>query len=120
MVFGNVFFKTLELANCGLGDTALSKLWMGIAGQGASLQVLNTSGNHGTVRFDVIQHSLAQLRAMTKLTITGNTRLDPGISLFDDDAMNSWLLEELDVSGIAVSDEALSPRRITDLPVAKR
>lgn len=79
---------------------------MGIAGQGTSLQVLNTSENHGTVRFDIIQHSLSRLGAMTKLNITGNTRLDPGFSLFDDEATSTWALEELDVSGIAVSSEA--------------
>lgn len=73
-----------------------------MAGQAASLQVLNTSENHGIARFDTVQHSLGQLRALRRLNIAGNTRLDPEMSLFDEEALNSWVLEELDISGIAV------------------
>ena len=96
-------FKKLELANCHLGDAAISKLWLNMAGQASSLQTLDTSGNHGIVKFELIQHSLSQLRAITKLNIAGNTRIDSDMSLFDEDAIHSWALEDLDISGIGVS-----------------
>lgn len=91
------------MSNCSLGDTGLSKLWTGLAGQSNSLEYLDTSNNQGTVSFDIARHTLSQLRAMKKLNMAGNTRLDPDISLFDEAAINTWSLEELDLSGIMVS-----------------
>ncbi|KAF7558668.1 hypothetical protein G7046_g5497 [Stylonectria norvegica] len=104
LVLDHVCFKKLELASCGIGDSGLSKLWTGIYGQGATLQVLDTSENHGKVPFDVIRDSLSQLRALKKLNIAGNTRLNSDESLFDEVAINSWALEELDVSTITLND----------------
>ncbi|CAM1505561.1 Fc.00g111980.m01.CDS01 [Cosmosporella sp. VM-42] len=104
LLLDRVCFKKLELANCHLGDAAISELWLNMAGQAGSLQTLDTSGNHGIVKFELIQHSLSQLRAITKLNIAGNTRIDSDMSLFDEDAIHSWALEDLDISGIGLNN----------------
>lgn len=108
LVLDNVHLKKLELNSCSIGDAGLSRLWLGVAGQASTLQVLDTAGNHGIVKFDVMQYSLSRLRTLTKLNIAGNTRLDTDMSLFDEEALNSWVLEELDVSGIALNDATVA------------
>ncbi|KAH6998507.1 hypothetical protein BKA56DRAFT_626898 [Ilyonectria sp. MPI-CAGE-AT-0026] len=107
LVLDHTYLRKLEIASCGLGDAGLSKVWTGISGQAASLEVLDTSDNQGTVKFDVIQHSLSELRAIKKLKIAGNTRLHPEIPLFDEAALNFWTLEELDLSGIALNESTV-------------
>lgn len=104
LVLDHTYLKKLEIAKCGLGDAGLTKVWTGISGQAASLEVVDTSDNQGTVKFEVIYPSLAELRAIKSLRIAGNTRLPPGVSLFDEAALNFWVLEELDLSGIALND----------------
>lgn len=99
---GQVGFKKLDVSNCCLGDTGLSKLWTGIAGQSTSLEALDTSENQGTVKFEIIRFALSQLRAVKSLNIAGNTRLTTEASLFDEAALNSWNLQQLDLSGISV------------------
>lgn len=99
----HVRLKKIELAGCSLGDAGLNKLWTGLAGQARSLQTIDTSDNQGAAYLDIIRGALSQLRNLRKLKITGNTRLHPEVSLFDDTAINSWTLSELDLSGIAVS-----------------
>lgn len=103
LVLNNVHLRSLDVANCGLGDIGLSKLWTGLSGQATSLEEVNTSENQGTVKFEVLRHSLSQLRTIRKLNIAGNTRIGSLRPLFDEAAINTWDLEELDVSGIAVS-----------------
>ena len=80
----------------------MSKLWAGIPGQAHSLQTIDTSNNHGIVKCDLLRHGLDQLRAIRKLNISGNTRLDTGNPLVDEATINGWTLTELDLSGIAV------------------
>lgn len=104
LVLDHVYFKELNLANCSLGDAGLSKLWSGLAGQAASLENLDTSDNQGTVGFEVARNTLSQLWAIKRLNMAGNTRLHSDASLFDEAAINTWSLQELDLSGIAVSD----------------
>jgi hypothetical protein len=103
LVLDEVYMKKLDLSNCGLGDEGLTTLWAGIPGQGANLQHIDTSENQGTVKFETIRDSLSQLRAIRKLNIAGNTRLPFDVPLFEDHVLSSWSLEELDLSGIAVS-----------------
>lgn len=95
--------RKLDLANCGLGDEGLTTLWTGIAGQGTSLQHIDTSENQGTVKFEIIYDALSQLQVIKKLNIAGNTRIPLDVPLFDESALHTWALEELDLSGIAVS-----------------
>lgn len=108
LVLDHTYLKKLEIAKCGLGDAGLTKMWTGITGQAASLEAVDTSDNQGTVKFDVMYQSLAELRAIKSLKIAGNTRLPPGVPLFDEAALNFWVLEELDVSNIAVSENIFS------------
>lgn len=103
LVLDEVYIRKLELSNCGLGDDGLSKLWTGLSGQGVSLQVIDTSENQGTVKFEIIHYTLGQLNAIRKLNIAGNTRIPLDVPLFDGEVLHSWALEELDLSGIAVS-----------------
>lgn len=99
----HVYFRVLELSQCSLGDAGLTKLWTGLSGQAESLEVIDTSDNQGTVRSETIRYTLAQLQSVRKLSIAGNTRLTTGDSLFDEAAIHGWKLEDLDLSGIAVS-----------------
>lgn len=100
----HVNFKKIHFAKCALGDAGLSKLWTGLAGQIHSLECLDTSDNQGIVRFDIIQNALRCLRRITKLNIGGNTRITCDESLFDEEAIGSWALQEIDLSGIAVRE----------------
>jgi hypothetical protein len=104
LVLDHVYFRKLELANCGLGDGGLSKLWTAIPGQAKCLEVLDTSNNQGIVKVDIIRHALRDLRAIKSLKIAGNIRNNSSDSIFDDAALHTWGLEELDLSGIAVSN----------------
>ncbi|KAF4965436.1 hypothetical protein FZEAL_10758 [Fusarium zealandicum] len=103
LVLDAVYMRKLDLSNCGLGDEGLTTLWTGISGQGSSLQHIDTSENQGTVKFEVIHDSLTQLQAIKRLNIAGNTRIPLDTPLFEDAALNSWALEELDLSGIALN-----------------
>ena len=105
----HVSLKKLDVASCGLGDTGLSKLWAGICGQAHTLESLDTSDNQGTAKFETIRNTLSQLRAIKKLNMAGNTRLDTDAPLLDEAAINQWSLQELDLSGISVSH---SPARL--------
>lgn len=99
------------MARCCLGDSGLFRLWAGIPGQAASLETIDTSENQGTVKFELIQGALYQLRALKKLRIAGNTRLNTDASLFSAEAISGWELQELDLSGIAVcKTPELDPR----------
>lgn len=95
--------RVLNIAGCGLGDAGLSKLWFGLAGQAGSLQVINTSDNHGVARFETIQSTLSQLHGLKKLSIAKNTRLTSDLPLFTRETIETWPLQELDLSGIMVS-----------------
>jgi hypothetical protein len=103
LLLDGVCVRRLDLANCGLGDAGLTKLWAGLSGQHATLEVLDTSNNQGTVKFEVIRNTLSHLRAVRKLHIVGNTRIDSDMSLLSQSAMSSWTLHEIDMSGIIVS-----------------
>ncbi|KAF5005852.1 hypothetical protein FDECE_7737 [Fusarium decemcellulare] len=103
LVLDEIYMRKLDLSNCGLGDEGLATLWAGIAGQGSTLQHIDTSENQGTVKFEVIHYSLSQLQAIRKLNIAGNTRIPLDLPLFEESALNSWALEELDLSGIALN-----------------
>lgn len=98
--------KKLELSQCGLGNAGLSKLWTGLGGQASRLEVLDTSNNQGIVQPEIIRHTLGQLRALKVLKIAGNTRAHGDYPLFDQASIYCWNLEELDLSGIAVSSLA--------------
>ncbi|KND95287.1 hypothetical protein TOPH_00485 [Tolypocladium ophioglossoides CBS 100239] len=104
LVLDDVNFKKIHFAKCALGDASLSKLWTGLAGQIHSLECLDTSDNQGIVRFDIIQNTLRRLRRITKLNIAGNTRITCDESLFDEETIGSWALQEIDLSGIALND----------------
>ncbi|KAK3187246.1 hypothetical protein K4F52_003877 [Lecanicillium sp. MT-2017a] len=113
----HVHLRRLEIADCGLGDSSLSMLWKGLACQGGFLEVLDTSNNYGTVKFDIVCNALSQFKSLTKLCMARNTRLTSELSLFDDDALSSWPLQELDLSGITLNDatvESLAKYLATD------
>lgn len=95
--------RKVDLSNCGLGDIDLNKLWSGLAGQAETIEYIDTSGNSGTVGFDTLTYTLRQLRNIKKLNISGNTRLVSEEPLFAEGALQSWALQELDLSGIVVS-----------------
>lgn len=95
-------FKKLDLSGCSLGDAGLTKLWYGLGGQVDSLETLNTSDNQGVVKPEIIRYSLGQLRALKRLDISGNTRLEPDTPVIDEAAIHQWSLVELDLSSIAV------------------
>jgi hypothetical protein len=112
-----VHFRELELSQCYLGDAGLTKLWTGLSGQPECLEAIDTSDNQGTVKFEVIQYTLAQLRSLRRLNIAGNTRLTSDESIFEPAAIHSWKLEELDLSGIAVSCPfSISPLGLIECP----
>ncbi len=99
--------KELGLSQCHLGDAGLTKFWTCLSGQSESLEVIETSDNQGIVRFEVVRYTLSQLRALRILNIAGNTRLTTDESIFEPATINHWQLEELDLSGIAVSHRVL-------------
>lgn len=99
----HVCLRSLDLARCNLGDAGLSQIWTGLAAQGLTLDTIDTSDNQGTVRGEILRNTFRQMKSLTKLRIAGNARLDSEKALFDEAAMNCWALQELDLSGIAVS-----------------
>jgi hypothetical protein len=103
LVLEHVRFTKLNLARCCLGDGGLTRLWSGMPGQAACLETIDTSDNQGTVKVEIISRALNQLRAINKLRIAGNTRLITNTPLFDEETINMWTLQELDLSGISVS-----------------
>lgn len=104
LMLSHVHIRRLELSDCGLGDAGLSMLWKGLACQGEFLEVLDTSNNYGTVKFDIVCNALSRFKSLTKLYMSRNTRITSDLSLFDDDALSSWPLQELDLSGITLND----------------
>ncbi|KAL7946194.1 hypothetical protein V8C42DRAFT_352529 [Trichoderma barbatum] len=121
-VFGldDVHMKKVELSNCGLGDVDLNKLWSGLAGQAETIECIDTSNNSGTVGFETITYTLRQLRNIKKLNISGNTRLISEEPLFAERALNSWALQELDLSGIVLNDTTvISLARYMESPMSQ-
>lgn len=99
-----VHLRRLEVADCGLGESGLSRLWITLAAQARSLRAIDTSNNYGVVRLSLMREILSQLRGLTKLCIANNTRLDADTPLFDWEALSTWALQELDLSGIMLND----------------
>lgn len=104
LAMNQVHLRRLDLSKCSLGDAGLSKLWMSLAGQANSLEWIDTSNNHGVVRFETIQRTLSGMRRLSKLNIAGNTRLVSEEPLFDEMTICKWELQELDLSGVMVSN----------------
>lgn len=100
----HVRLRRLELAHCGLVDFGLSDIWTALDHQADSLEKIDLSDNQGTVRFEIVCNALSRFRGVTKLCIGRNVRLATGLSLFDDDALATWQLQELDLSGIVLND----------------
>ncbi|RDA86709.1 hypothetical protein CP532_4222, partial [Ophiocordyceps camponoti-leonardi (nom. inval.)] len=105
---GPVHFKKLHLARCALGDAGLLKLWKGLESQAHSLESLDTSDNQGSVQFETIQGTLRRMRRITRLVISGNTRISSDGALLDEATMSLWALEELDLSGIPLNDNTVN------------
>ncbi|OAA74630.1 leucine rich repeat protein [Akanthomyces lecanii RCEF 1005] len=99
-----VRLRRLELANCGLVDFGLSDIWTALDYQADSLEIIDLSNNQGNVKFEIVCNALSHLRRATKLCIARNVRLATGLSLFDDDTLATWQLQELDLSGIILND----------------
>ncbi|PON27938.1 hypothetical protein TGAM01_v203075 [Trichoderma gamsii] len=121
-VFGldDVHLRKVDLSNCGLGDIDLNKLWSGLAGQAETIEYIDTSGNSGTVGFDTLTYTLRQLRNIKKLNISGNTRLVSEEPLFAEGALQSWALQELDLSGIVLNDTTVvSLARYVESPLSQ-
>ncbi|KAI5465786.1 hypothetical protein BGZ63DRAFT_348023 [Mariannaea sp. PMI_226] len=108
LVLDYTYLKKLEVARCGMGDVGLTKFWTAISGQFSNLETLDTSDNQGTVKFEVLLNSLRELRAIKSLRIAGNTRLPPGVAMFDNEILGIWTLEELDLSNIALNDATVN------------
>lgn len=100
----HVRLRRLELADCGLMDFGLSDIWTALDSQSESLEIIDLSNNQGTVRFEIICNALSHLAGATKLCIARNVRLATELSLFDDDTLATWQLQELDLSGIMLND----------------
>jgi len=92
-----------------LGDAGLSKLWTSLAGQANSLEWIDTSNNHGVVRFETIRNTLCRMRRLSKLKIAGNSRMLSDESLFNEMTIYDWELQELDLSGMMVRQIPPSP-----------
>ncbi|KAG5984302.1 hypothetical protein E4U55_005365 [Claviceps digitariae] len=99
----HVHLRRLDLSRCSLGDAGLSKLWTSLAGQANSLEWIDTSNNHGVVRFETIQTTLGRMRRLSKLNIAGNTRILSEESLFNEMTIYDWELQELDLSGMMLN-----------------
>lgn len=116
----DVHLRKVDLSNCGLGDIDLNKLWSGLAGQAETIEYIDTSGNSGTVGFDTLTYTLRQLRNIKKLNISGNTRLVSEEPLFAEGALQSWALQELDLSGIVLNDTTVvSLARYVESPMSQ-
>lgn len=102
------------MSGCSLGDAGLTKFWTGVSGQARSLETIDTSDNQGVVKFDILRHNLGRLRAIKKLNISGNTRIDSDSPIFEEVTINKWTLSELDLSGIAVSDPSVSTHNLIE------
>ncbi|OAA43103.1 leucine rich repeat protein [Metarhizium rileyi] len=103
LTLDQVHLRKLDLSKCSLGDAGLSRLWVSLAGQANSLEWVDTSNNHGVVRFEIIQSTLSGLKRLSKLKIAGNTRMSSEESLFDEVTMQGWQLQELDLSGMMLN-----------------
>lgn len=102
LALSHVHLRRLDLSQCSLGDAGLSQLWTSLAGQAKSLEWIDTSNNHGVVRFETIQTTLSKMRKLSKLNIAGNTRILSDESLFNETTIYDWELQELDLSGMMV------------------
>lgn len=100
----NLRLRRLELADCGLADFGLSDVWTALDNQAETLEIVDLSNNQGTVRFEIICNALSHMSGVTKLSIARNVRLATELSLFDDEALLTWRLQELDLSGIVLND----------------
>ncbi|CAG9971837.1 unnamed protein product [Clonostachys byssicola] len=107
LVLDTVAFRSLKFAGCRLGDEGLSTLWTAFAGQAGSLEVIDTSNNQGTIKHELLKYTLRQLQYLRRLNIAGNTRLNPGQSLFEEATLHTWELEELDLSNITLNDATI-------------
>ncbi|KAG6017543.1 hypothetical protein E4U43_000932 [Claviceps pusilla] len=103
LALSHVHLRRLDLSQCSLGDAGLSQLWTSLAGQAKSLEWIDTSNNHGVVRFETIQSTLSKMRRLSKLNIAGNTRILSDESLFSETTIYDWELQELDLSGMMLN-----------------
>ncbi|PHH76024.1 hypothetical protein CDD82_4165 [Ophiocordyceps australis] len=108
LMHGTVHARKIHLARCALGDAELSTLWKSFAGQAQSLENIDTSENHGSVKFSAIKETLGRLKRVARLNIAGNTRITCDESLFEGAALNHWALQELDVSGVKLNDATVN------------
>ncbi|XWW97621.1 hypothetical protein V2A60_005606 [Cordyceps javanica] len=100
----HVRLRRLELAECGLGEFGLCDIWKSLDHQADSLEIIDLSNNPGIAQFETVCNALSHLRSVTKLCIARNVRLATGVSLFDEEAMTNWQLQEIDLSGIMLND----------------
>lgn len=95
-------FKQLDISRCNLDERSLEEIWDVLPEQGSTMEVLNTSRNMGNVDHVVLRNGLAHFTRLRKLNVAGNCLSQFTDSMFWDETIMGWQLEELDLSDIKV------------------
>lgn len=101
-------FKQLDISRCNLDERSLEEIWDVLPEQGSTMEVLNTSRNMGNVDHVVLRNGLAHFTRLRKLNVAGNCLSQFTDSMFWDETIMGWQLEELDLSDIKLSDETVN------------
>lgn len=98
----NARFKALECARCGLDDRGLLQILGHLEKQNASLECLDISDNPGKINVERFQISMTVFSRLRKLDLSRVTRSSGNHSLFKEESMTKWRLEELIMNGVPV------------------
>lgn len=95
--------KELDISRCNLDERSLEEVWDALPSQGYKMEALNTSRNIGHVDHMAVKQNLAHFYNLRKLGIAGNCLTQAKDTIFLDETIMGWGLEELDLSHINVS-----------------
>ncbi|KAL2753339.1 hypothetical protein ACRALDRAFT_1065349 [Sodiomyces alcalophilus JCM 7366] len=98
----------LDISRCRLDENSLEDIWDALRDQGSTMEVLNTSHNSGSIDYSVVRNSLVHFTSLRSLKIAGNCLSQYSDFLFYYETVAKWPLEELDLSGVRLSEETIS------------
>ncbi|KAK1456940.1 leucine rich repeat protein [Colletotrichum cuscutae] len=99
--------KELDISRCNLDERSLEEVWDALPSQGYKMEALNTSRNIGHVDHMAVKQNLAHFYNLRKLGIAGNCLTQAKDTIFLDETIMGWGLEELDLSHINLNDATL-------------
>jgi hypothetical protein len=98
----NARIRAIEFSRCGLSDRGIMQMITSLERQNSTLEYINISDNPGRIDLEQFQKSVARFSRIKRLDISRTSWTSGPHALFLPEAMLSWRLEELILSGVPV------------------